>query len=220
MTINAFKNGITVFDEATMNALISAQSSSMIYDGTQVAAVTGSGVTENDLSLGDLSESFILTGQTTIGRIELELKKYGVGADLTVEIRESTVNGTLRGTYKFPAKLFSTGYISLPIDLSGLTSGATYFIVLKMAGDSTNHLRWIGESGGDKHYRVFANTSGTYTLRHGVYGENGKTIVEYSGENIVHIWRWLPASDGTMMVCDKMTPTYDANGVATKWTVS
>ncbi len=118
MAVQAFKDGVTVFDQETMNSLLNAQSSSLIFDGTQVAASTGSGTTENNLSTSDQSASFVLTGQTTIGRIELEIKKYGVGEDLTVEIRDSTVRGTLKKTIKFPAKLFSTGYISLPIDLS------------------------------------------------------------------------------------------------------
>lgn len=223
MAINAFKNNVTVFDENTMNALISAQSSSLIFDGDQVTASTGAGTTENNLSTADLSESFVLTGQTTIGRIELDLKKYGVGADLTVEIRETTVGGTLKKSVTFPKKLFSAtaSYVSLPIDLSGLTAGGTYYIVLKMAGDATNHLRWIGESGGAKHYRVFANTPGTYQLRHGVYGDNGRTLINYDGGGLItEIWRWLPASDGTMMICDKLVPTNDINGVPVKWTVS
>lgn len=221
----AFKNGVSMFDEQTMNAMISAQSSSLIFDGTQVASSIGSGTTENNLSTSDHSASFVLTGQTTIGRIELEIKKYGVGADLIVEIRESTVSGTLKKTVKFPAKLFSTGNISLPIDLSGLISGRTYFIVLKKAGDSVNHLRWIGESGGAKHFNVFAKTIGTETLRHSIYGngtnpwDNAKTIVEYNvDETIKHIWRWIPASDGTFMVCDKLVPQYSSD-VLIGWVV-
>lgn len=221
MAIYAAKNGVTTLDQTFLNSILSAQSSALIFDGDQVAASTGSGTTENNLSTSDHSASFVLTGQTTIGRIELEIKKYGAGADLTVEIRESSVGGTLKKSVTFPAKLFSNGYVSLPIDLSGLTSGGTYYIVLKMAGDSTNHLRWIGESNGNKHFRVFANTPGTYTLRHGIYGDNGKTLINYDGNGLItEIWRWLPASDGTMMICDKMTPTYDVNGVATKWSVS
>jgi hypothetical protein len=140
-----------------------------------------------------------------------------------VEIRETTVGGTLKGSYTFPKKLFSAtgGFISLPIDLSGLTSGGTYYIVLKMAGDSTNHLRWVGESGGAKHFKVFANTPGTYVLKHEIYGGSAKTINNYDGSGLLsEIWRWIPASDGTFMICDKLTPTNDSNGVATKWTVS
>lgn len=221
MTLYAAKNGITMLDETFLNSYMSAQSSSLIMDGDQAAAVTGSGTTENNLSLSDLSTSFVLTGQTTIGRIELDLKKYGVGADLTLEIHDTTATGTLKGSYVFPKKIFSAGYISLPVDLSGLTSGGTYYIVLKMAGDSTNHLRWIGESGGALHYKVFANTPGTYVLKHGVYGTNAKTLLNYDGShNLIEIWRWLPASDGDWKVCDKLSAVMDANNVPTKWTVS
>ncbi|BCJ86444.1 choice-of-anchor R domain-containing protein [Effusibacillus dendaii] len=248
MTLNAFKNGVTTLDEATMNAILAAQPSSIIFDGTQADAKTGTGAADSDLSIFTYYARFTLTGQTTIGRIELELIKYGNGADLTVEIRDNSFNpngsnnGVLIKSFTFPAKLFQTaaGYISLPIDLSGLTSGAQYWVVLKKAGDSTNRIAWRGETTADAnyptyyrsgstgawtagnalHFKIFANTSGTYILKHGIYGTNAKTLVNYDANgNITEIWRWLPASDGTFMICDKLIPTYDANGVPVRWEV-
>lgn len=244
----AFRNGVTVLDEATMNAILAAQPSSLIMDGTQVDAKTGSGTAENNLSLNTYATWFTLTGQTTIGRVELELIKYGVGADLTLEIRNNTFNpngtndGVLLKSVTFPAKLFPTtaAYVSLPIDLSGLTSGVQYWLRVNKAGDATNHLRWRGEAAWDAaypvyyrsgttgawtagnavHFKVFDNTPGTYTLRHGIYGTNAKTLINYDANgNITEIWRWLPAVDGTWMVVDKLVPTLDANGVPVRWTV-
>lgn len=248
MALWAFRNGVTVLDETTMNSLLAAQPSSLIFDGTQVDAKTGSGTTENNLSLNTYAARFTLTGQTTIGRVEMELIKYGVGADLTLEIRDSTFapdgsnDGALLKSIKFPAKIFPTAaqYVSLPIDLSGLTTGAQYWIILRKAGDANNHLRWRGEStqdanypvyyragdsgawtaGNAVHFRVFANTPGTYLLRHGIYGGNAKTTVNYDGNgNITEIWRWLPAADGTFVVCDRLVPIYDSNGVPVRWEV-
>lgn len=220
--IKAFKNGVSTFDETTMNAMLSAQPSSLIFDGDQAAAIAGSGVVENDLSLADLSQTFTLTGQTTIGRIELDIKKYGTGSDITLKILDGA---TELISIKFPAKLFSAGYISLPVDLSGLTAGHTYTIKLIKAGDSTNRLVWIGESSSSYHYKVFANTPGTYQLKHGIYGTNAKTWLEYNGDGTIKdIWRWLPAIDSGGVVywqiVDKLTPTYDSNNVAVKWGVS
>jgi hypothetical protein len=247
MTLNAFKNGVSIIDENTMNNIFTAQSSTLIFDGDQVAAKTGSGVTENNLSLASYAARFTLTGQTTIGRIEFDHKKYGVGADVTVEIRDSTFNpngsndGALLKSVTFPAKIFNTGFISLPIDLSGLTAGAQYWLVIKKAGDSTNHIRWVGETAQDVsypaysrsgtsgawtignalHFKVFSKTPGTYLLKHGIYGQNAKTLIEYDANGLItFVWRWLPAADGTWKIVEKLTPTYDVNGMATDWVVT
>lgn len=246
MSIYAFKTGDGI-TESRMNSIFTAQSSTLIFDGNQVAAKTGSGTVENNLSLVSYAVRFTLTGQTSIGRVEAELKKYGAGADVTVEIRDSTFNpngsneGVLLKTITFPAKIFSSGYISLPIDLKGLTSGAQYWLVIKKAGDSINHIRWMGETAQDAaypaysrvetsgawtvgnalHFKVFAKTPGTYTLKHGIYGENAKTLVEYRADGLVdHFWRWLPAVDDTWKIVEKMKPVYDTNGVAIEWEVT
>src|SRR5690625_1758048 len=134
----AWKNGVTGIGENQMNNLISAQSSVMIFDGSLINSNTGGTATEHNLSLGDQSVSFSISSGSTIGRMELEIVKYGAGADLILEIRQGS-NELKRMTY--PAKLFSNGYISLPIDLRGLSTGTTYTLVLKQNGDSTNHLR-------------------------------------------------------------------------------
>lgn len=249
MPLWAFKNGVTVLDQNTMNSLLAAQPSVLIFDGTQVDAKVGTGVTDNDLSLYTFMARFTLTGQTTIGRVELELTKAGVGADLTLEIRANDFNpngtndGTLLKQVKLPAKIFPTSpaYISLPVDLSGLTAGAYYWLRINKAGDSINKLLWRGEAAQDAaypvyyrssatgvwtagnalHFKVFAATAGTYTLKHGIWGTNGKTLIEYNADGtIAYIWRWLPSSDGSFLICDKLTPSYDANGVPVRWNVS
>lgn len=244
MTITAFKNGVTTLDEATLNAIISAQPSVLLFDGTQADAKTGAGVTDNDLSLNTLIARFTLTGQTNIGRVEMELTKAGVGADLTLEIRDNTFladgtnNGVLLKSITYPAKIFPTAaaFISLPVDLSGLTAGAYYWLRVNKAGDATNRNLWRGEAvtdalypvyyrslttgawtaGNALHFKVFANTAGTYLLRHGIVGTNGKTLIEYNANGTInYLWRWLPSSDGSWMIVDKVTFTYDANGVLT-----
>jgi len=249
MALYAFKNGVTVLEETQMNSIISAQPSVLIFDGAQADAKTGSGVTDNDLSANTYIARFTLTGQTTIGRVELELSRAGSGADLTLEIRDNTFksdgtnDGVLLKSITFPAKIFpaSASFISLPVDLSGLTTGAYYWLRVDQAGNSTNHLLWRGEASQDSnypvyyrsstsgawtagnalHFKVFAETAGTYTLRHGIYGTNGKTMIVYNADGtIAYIWRWLPASDGTWEIVEQLVPTYDSNGVAIKWGVN
>lgn len=249
MTIWGFKNGLTVLDEATLNAIISAQPSVLLFDGTQADAKTGAGVTDNDLSLNTFMARFTLTGQTTVGRVELELTKAGTGADLTLEIRDNafaadgTNDGALLKSITFPAKMFpaAAAYISLPVDLSGLTAGAYYWLRVNKAGDATNRNLWRGEAAQDAaypayyrsgssgawtannalHFKVFANTPGTYVLRHSIWGTNGKSLIEYNANGTInYIWRWLPASDGSWIIVDKVTFTYDANDVLTKTEVA
>lgn len=248
MAITAAKNGVTTLDEAWLNSLLAAQPSVLLFDGDVADQKTGTGVTDNDLSLNTYIARFTLTGQTTVGRVEMELTKAGAGADLTLEIRDNTFNpdgsndGVLLKQVVFPAKIFPTSaaYISLPVDLSGLTAGAYYWLRVNKAGDATNRLLWRGEaaqdaafpvyyrsgtsgawtSGNALHFKVFAATAGTYTLKHGIYGVNGKTTVNYDANgNISEIWRWLPAGDGSWMVVDRLVPTYDSNGVAVRWEV-
>ena len=245
MTITAAKNGVTTLDENWLNAIISAQSSVLLFDGTQADAKTGTGVTDNDLSLNTYIARFTLTGQSTIGRVELELTKAGAGADLTLEIRDNTFaaagtnDGVLLKSITFPAKIFpaSPAFISLPVDLSGLTAGAYYWLRVNKAGDATNRNLWRGEAAQDAaypvyyrsgttgawtagnalHFKVFAATAGTYLLKHGIWGINGKTLVEYNADGtIAYIWRWLPSSDGAWQIVDKISFAYDANGVLTR----
>jgi len=249
VALYSFKNGVSVLDEQTLNAIISAQPSVLLFDGTQTDTRTGTGVTDNDLSLYTFAARFTLTGQTTVGRVELELTKAGAGADLTLEIRDNTFNpdgtndGALLKSITFPAKIFPTSaaYISLPVDLSGLTAGAYYWLRVNKAGDATNKLLWRGEAAQDAaypvyyrsgttgawtagnalHFKVFANTAGTYILKHGIWGTNGKTLAEYNvDDTIAYLWRWLPASDGSWQIVDKITFTYDANGVLVRTEVS
>lgn len=249
MVITAAKNGITTLDEAWLNSLLAAQPSVLLFDGTQADAKTGTGVTDNDLSLNTYIARFALTGQTSVGRIELELTKAGAGADLILEIRDNTFDpagtndGVLLKSITFPAKIFPTSpaYISLPVDLSGLTAGAYYWLRVNKAGDATNKLLWRGEAAQDAaypvyyrsgtsgawtagnalHFRVFANTAGTYTLRHGLWGVNGKTLIVYRTDGLIdYIWRWLPASDGSWQIVNKISFTYDSNGVLTRTEVS
>ncbi len=221
MPINAFKAGSTVFDEEIMNSLLALQDFSVIYEGTQRDAKTGTGVTENNLANYSYCSRFTLTGSTEIGRVELELDRDNLGADLVLQIRSGMdpaagVDGNLLKQVVVPMEFIPNpkAYVSIPIDLTGLTSGATYWIVVVKAGDAVNHLDWVGEAAQDGSYPAYyrAGDAGAWTannalhfkvysgaageLKHGIYGNNGYTTVEYSGEIVSKVYRYLPPADG------------------------
>lgn len=234
MTLNAFKDGVTPFSEATMNPMLALQPFSVFYDGTQRDAKTGSGVLENSLADFNYCARFTLTGSTTLDRVELHLDKDGTGADLIVQIRSgmtpaSGTDGTLLKEVRIPAEFIpaAADYISVPIGLTGLTSGGQYWLVAKKAGYATNHLAWVGETTSDAsypaykragdsgawttayalHFRVFSGVSGL--VRHVIEGGNAMTTIDYSSGLPSKLYSYIPPSDGPEGgVRDVLTLTY------------
>jgi hypothetical protein len=217
----AFKAGTTVLDESTMNSLLSLQPFKLIYEGTQRAGKTGSGVVENSIANYSYCARFTLTGSTEIGRVELEIDRDNLGADLVVQIRSGMnpgggVDGTLLKQVVVPKEFIPDpkGYWSVPIGLTGLTSGGTYWLVVIKAGDATNKVDWIGEITQDANYPAYqrAGDSGAWVVRnalhfrvlsgesgelvHSVYAGTGYTTIKYSGEIISKVCRYLPPADG------------------------
>jgi len=125
------------------------------------------------------------------------------------------VDGTLLKQVVVPKEFLPDpkAYWSVPIGLAGLTSGGIYWLVVLRAGDATNRLDWMGESSQDAncpayyrttdsgawtvtnalHFRVFSGESGE--LKHSLYGA-GHTTIEYSGEVMSKVYRYLPPADG------------------------
>ena len=221
MTLYAFKDGVTVLNEDNLNQMLSLQPFQLIYDGTQRSAKTGTGVTENNLANYSYCARFTLTDSTEIGRVELEFDRDNDGADLVVEIRSGMDpangdDGTLLKQVVVPKEFISTtkAYWSVPIGLSGLTSGGQYWLAVQRNGDNTNKLDWVGEAAQDASYPAYyrAGDSGAWTannalhfrvlsgesgeLVHSIYAGTGYTTVEYSGEIISKVYRYLPPADG------------------------
>jgi hypothetical protein len=221
VTLYAFKDGVTVINQDNMNQLLSLQNFALIYEGTERDGKTGSGVAENSIANYSYCARFTLTGSTEIGRVELELDRDGDGADLVVQIRSGMnpaagVAGTLLKEVVVPKEFIPTSkvYWSVPIGLSGLTSGAQYWLAVQRNGDNTNKLDWVGEAAQDAnypayyragdsgawtannalHFRVFSGESGE--LVHSIYAGTGYTTVEYSGEIVSKVYRYLPPADG------------------------
>lgn len=221
--VYAFKENVSVIDDTAMNSLLSLQDFYVLYDGTLVDSKTGSGVTENSLATYYRCARFTLTGVTALTRIELELDKDGNGADLVVQIRSGMdptagTEGTVLKEVIVPAEFIPNGaaYWSIPINLTGLTSGGTYWIVVGKAGDTTNKNDWIGEASADASYPCYkrSGTSGAWTagnalhlkiysgntgrVKHGIQGTNKITTVTRDVNNkITTIYSYLPPSDGS-----------------------
>jgi len=220
--MDAFKDGLTTLNAEKMNELLALQPFSLLYEGATVDSKTGSGTTVNDVSLYNFAIRFTATGVTGVTRAELQIAADGTGQDLTLEIRSSdfavdgSSEGTLLKTIVVPKEFLPTtaAYWSIPIDLSGLTAGNNYWLIVKKIGDLVNFFKLIGEASQDSahpcycregnsggwmannaiHFNVYSGASGE--LKHGIYGGNGYTTVEYNGEVISKVYRYLPPVDG------------------------
>ncbi len=222
MSLYAFKNNVSVLSENLLNQLLSLQDFALIYDGSLIDSKTGSGVTENDVADYSFAIRITATGVTEISRVELEIAADGDGQDLTVELRDSDFNpdgsneGTLLESVVVPKEFLpaTAAYWSVPLAVSGLTSGNNYWLIVRKVGDATDHFHLIGENSTDASHPCYrrAGSSGAWTennamhfkaysgesgeLKHGIYGENGYTTVEFSGETVSAVYRYLPPSDG------------------------
>lgn len=228
-----------------MNSFLSLQPFQLIYEGAQRDAKTGGGVVENSIADYSYCTRFTLVSSTEIGRIELEIDRDGLGADLVVQIRSGMDpstgdDGTLLKQVVVPKEFIPTtaAYWSVPINLTGLTSGGIYWLVVIKAGDSTNHLDWIGETVQDAnylayyraadtggwaatnalHFKVLSGTEGE--VMHSIYAGTGYATLEYeivdSYPQLKKIYRYLPPSDGAAGgIRDVVTLTW-TDGVITK----
>lgn len=222
MPINAFKNDVSMFSENVMNTLLSLQDFALIYTGSEIDAKTGAGVTENLVADYNFAIRVTATGVTELSRIELEVSADGEGQDLTIEVRDDDFNpdgsaeGTMLKSVVVPKEFLAAdaAYWSIPLDVTGLTSGQNAWVIVKKVGDATDHFHLVGEASQDGSHPVYrrSGASGAWTannavhfkaysgesgeLKHGIYGENGYTTAEYTGEAVSKVYRYLPPSDG------------------------
>ncbi|MDD4780326.1 MAG: hypothetical protein PHT02_06960 [Tissierellia bacterium] len=242
MTLNAFKNGVTILNEDNLNAPWEMQNSILIYEGSAVDTKTGIGTTENNTNEYYHAIRITATGVTTITRIELEIAADGNGADLEVEIMDNDFNpdGSDDGIWldgvvvpkEFLPVTAAIWYV--PLYIEGLTSGNNYWLIIKRSGDSTNHFHLIGESSQDASHPVYKRigTTGAWTasnaihftiyngenaddnLIHSIIGDNLYKTYKWDGDDLDEVYQYEPPSDGSAGgIRKKKTITYSGDNV-------
>jgi hypothetical protein len=226
-------SGQTILDEAFFRARDALNDFLLIYEGTQVDGKVGSGITEYRLDQYSYAIRFKLNNVNEVSRVELHIRKEGEGADLIIAVVEgfnpdSSNDGTLLIERLVPKEFIPEGYtwISIPVGLEGLVRDAYYWLIVKQAGDSANNIRLVGETNQDTLYPVWkrAGDSGAWTaenaihfrafsgeigeLVHGIYGDGALTWVEYSGEVVSKVYRYLPDAQGGPGIRDIQTYTW------------
>lgn len=242
--MNAFKNGVTVFDENNMNELLSLQPFTLLYKGAVDDSMSDAGTTE--LAVADYNYAIMFrtgAGITTLARLELDVASDGAGEDLTILIKGNDFNpngsneGTTLKTIVIPKEFIpaSQAYWSIPINLSGLTAATTYWIIVSKAGDATNHNHIYSKgSQKDANHKTYrrAGSSGAWTdisnsvrfacyrgaggdVIHCIEGGNKVETYVYSGDYIEKIYRYLPPADGAAGgVRQLMSLTFDGDYIA------
>jgi hypothetical protein len=209
-----------------MNELLALQPFTLIYEGTIYDSMSDAGTTELTPATYNYAIMFNTGGGiTTLGRIELDVATDGSGVDLTIEIRGNNFNpngsaeGTLLKTIVVPKEFLPTSqaYWSIPINVTGLTAATVYWIIVKKAGDATNHIHLYSKgSEKDTAHKCYkrSGTSGAWTdlsdsIRfkvyegtggvpiHEVYGTNGYVTLVYSAGVVSKQCYYLPPSDGS-----------------------
>lgn len=238
MTDWAAKSGVSIIDEDLLNSKHMPDDIEMIYTGSSVSGKSGSGVAEFDVASYDHCGSFVLTGVTQIGRIAFKLAQDGTGSELTLEIRSgmtpaSGVDGTLLKRITIPASWIpaTAAVTSIPVGLTGLTAGATYWWRILKSGDATNHFHLIGETSQDGSYPAYyrAAESGNWTIENsiqftvysGSFGDLLHSIQDSAVFNHTHNVYGFPtalqiadrAVDGTLMIDKTYTLTLDGGNV-------
>lgn len=224
LTLNAYKAGGAI-TAAGLNALLELQDFTLIYEGSVDDSMTDAGTTEHLVADYNFAIKFTTgSGKTEATRLELDVATDGTGADLTIEIRGNDFNpdgsdeGTLLGTIVVPKEFLpaTQAYVKIPLNVTGLTAETTYWIIVKKAGDSTNHIHLYSlGSEKDTDHKCYkrAGTSGAWTdlsdsIRfkvyegaagvpiHEIYATNGYVTLEYTAGVPVKQYYYLPPSDG------------------------
>lgn len=219
----AFKGGETVLDEATLNnLLLSSPDFALIYEGAVKNSFTGSGVFEFDLVSYSYAIKIVTTGTSEISRIVLELVKHGEGTDVHLQFRgtnylpDGSNDGALLKTVVIPKEHIpvAKSWWSIPVDLTGLTAGAGYWVIIPKTGDGENHVHLHGENSQNGAYPVYrrvglsgawelANSAHFYIysgesgeLLHAMYGPAYETLEFDANQIPIKCYRYIPPASG------------------------
>ena len=187
--------------------------SNQIDQNSSYSSVTGQTYIDGIGSNG-AGQSFTPT-QTSINKITLSLAKKGTPPDLNISIATYTVGYPVVGTILYTKKFVTTGlglqgigtYIdaNFDVNVTGLTPGNTYAIVLKTnGGDSSNgiYVPW--------------NTSGTYTGGQFITSDDGINWGNQTGfDTKFSTYYFSPSHSAT---CTSIGYRVDSSGAFTNYT--
>lgn len=210
MALTAAVNGKTKLNADRMNQSIKLHPFRLVCEGVQIAAKAGAGVVENNLANYSFIFRVPITG-TRIDRIEIELDRDNLGADLEVELRSGSFNpdgtndGVLIVSVLAPREFLPDpkAWFSIPLAARSLTAG-NYWILVKRGGDATNKVDLIGETAQDAAYPVYRRT-----------GSSGA----WTPSNALHIKAYAGRSDKVLHEMEGGAVTWntvDVNGLTTK----
>ncbi len=169
---SVYSNGPITGSGAITGSATSANSSALTADQTN-----GSGIPAYDVTFGnangtqDFAQSFQLSANAQVNKVELYLKKVSTPGNLTVRIVNNSGSNpgtTTLASGALSASLVSTnypaaGWISVPFSTNPeLTAGTTYWIVIDSATNAT------------RYYITGANSNG-YASGTGKIGQQGGT---------------------------------------------
>lgn len=229
----AFKGGRDTVDDFRLNSIFAASDLTLVFEGDKWLEKTGSGTRELNLSTDTLSITTIDAGSYPVCRMEFQAVRYGEGADLTIEVKNS--NGKTVFAVTLPAKLFTYPASTVSVPLSGVEDNGR--IVFKKAGDAANHIRLIATdstNGSDTYLLKGSSWEQTFQLKytmyvavedctnyltHTVLDNTGYTWLKYdTNGNLAEVYRWMLNIDGEIAVFDKIQVQYFGN-VPAQWKV-
>lgn len=220
--LTAFVDGASVLNEDRLNSLLVVAPTTEIYEGSQIDAKTGTGVTENSVANYSYCFRATATGVTELSRIELELDRDNEGADLSIDILDSDFNpdgsaeGTVLASILIPKEFIplAAAYVSIPLNIRSLTSGQYVWVRINKSGDTINKLDLVGEASQDAshptyyragsngawtannalHFKVYSGRTGE--LMHSMYEGGGFESYGYTSELLSKVYYYLPPDGG------------------------
>jgi hypothetical protein len=123
-----------------------------VYEGSTVAVGNVVAQAATQASNGNwVAQPFVLATGTEVKRVRLYVTGVGANADVNVSLRadnSGNPSGTSLVTILLPKEFFDTSprWVDIPLIKTGLTNGATYWIVTESGGDGSNRLLF-GTSG-------------------------------------------------------------------------
>jgi hypothetical protein len=154
-------------------------------------AVDGNSPADNqsaDLTTYDHASKFTMVG-TVLDRVEVKLIKTGTGANLTIELRADNAgspSATVIASRTIPKEWVPTTatVISVGFPVTGLTNAASYWLVLRKAGDGVSNCKWRSLNSADASHvakRATDNATWSSALTEEMYlipYANGSTFTE------------------------------------------